>query len=106
MRSIRSQFTEQITILSRMPEDWSVDTLVLEKYIKCYTTRAKIIPLGYDTNETPVYSIKLLAPPAKFQHMSFAGVLWHNREYMFISPLKLKQNDFIGFITSKIKPTT
>ena len=96
MCNIRSQLTEQVTILV---ENTVTDELSYERYVKCYETRANIQPLG-QTADRKCYLITLPYVPTKFSGIQPVGVLWNDMEYIFISHLKPCGRGFLKCIAS------
>lgn len=88
---MRSRFAECVTMLIKN-ECHPTKTLTYEKFLKSYDTRATIIPIGYTSDEIRIYSVVIPTPPIVLSSKSFIGLIWNNIEYVFISPLKIKQN--------------
>lgn len=85
--AIRSELTECVTILTENKCSL-LKTLTYEKFLKSYDTRAKIVPLGYISSKTKIYSVTIPIPPAELSNVPFIGILWNNAEYTFTAPLK------------------
>ena len=92
MYNIRSKLTEIIIMLLKNRD---INKLTYKSYIEGYKTRAAIFPTHYSQECKEVYDIIVPVPPPELKNDVFIGVKWKNKEYKFISTLKLYKDQFL-----------